>query len=1247
MDRLRAYKTYIVKLVHQRPVLFYSVLLVLIALISHVQWFSPFSILEYGDWQYRPTESVREQVSSWMTWVPFNNLGSANVLMSGFPLRGLAWGLITQLGFSYDIATKLTLFLPVALGGFLVPFWVARSFFKDTIVAFFVALFYGSTAYFLILQTGHLPIAVLYAFLPLGVWLLNRALVTNELRHWLLLGIAFCIGIFYEVRIMYIVTCILLLYLVVYVVTHRVKLRSYLKNIAIMGGFVALANVFWLIPTKLAAAQGIGDIAGRGLFGDALFSLQHSFTIMKWSWTGDVIDRTFVAQPVPAYMFIIPIIICIGLAVIKTYRKQILFYLSLTLIGLFLSKQSTAPFGALYGWLYDNFPGFILFREASKFYIVVAFGYFGLLGYGLLAIKQLSNQYKDKFDESKKRARQYYLYPLALIGITVVAGVNLVPTINTSLGNTFKNAQMPQDYVVLKKFIKDQPDFFRTYWVPRESWWGYYDNKHPKVRAVDILAQNWKELPVERGTGSGFDLAQSTNDVFSQSYSESLFRNASVKYVIVPLRDTANDDDFFGSYGDDKTFFTKHLDTVPFLKRLNIGTKDVVVYQNMSFRPYVSASTSLYQGDQATLLNVTDVVDPIKHDTTATDISDRVPAGHVDQLFDTTDDFALQGSLATQHKTVAAGSELQVTPKRSLDYSIVDGTLSMQATQLGNILINDKVAYQSEGVQHAESVELNQGWDYYFDVRDVLQPLDQKKASGTLGAVQEKVRLWTASRSNLIPNGSFIDGLWQKEVSDCNNYNDKAQLDMRLDPIGSGGNKNSLQLGAFSHTACTSQSSIPVKAGLSYLFGFDYQMNGGQKVGFRVTFDDPSHTSIAQDINTNDRSWHTFTRRVDAPPGAKSMTITVYGYPNKAHTRFAMTHYDKFRLSPLTERWSIDPQSTDKKSLPLTKGENTVSYNSATPFINQVSNGSLEHGLWKKQVSDCNQYDANPAIDMKLDESMASEGRKSLQLMAKRHTACTSPDALKVIQNNTYDLSFMYRSSSAKSAGYSLRFNDPLGTSKTERIAIKKSGWQKASARFTVPQGATRLSITLYAEPGTDGKSITVNYDDLQVRDVTALVDTMLATTPTSLQAGLPKHITFGNHAPTRKEISVQGARGPFYLAMNEAYHPGWRLEARNSRVVGFMNSWRPGVKPDMIAKENHYQANIAMNGWFIDTEAFCKNQSACTKNSDGSYDIKLIAEFAPQRVFYGGLIASVAAFAAAVAYIVLRSNWWKRRGKK
>lgn len=51
------------------------------------------------------------------------------------------------------------------------------------------------------------------------------------------------------------------------------------------------------------------------------------------------------------------------------------FFALLALLGVFLSKQVAPPGGVIYKILFEYFPGFSAFREASKFFVLIAMSY--------------------------------------------------------------------------------------------------------------------------------------------------------------------------------------------------------------------------------------------------------------------------------------------------------------------------------------------------------------------------------------------------------------------------------------------------------------------------------------------------------------------------------------------------------------------------------------------------------------------------------------------------------------------------------------------------------------------------------------------------------------------------------------------------------------------------------------------------------------------------------------------------------
>ena len=80
---------------------------------------------------------------------------------------------------------------------------------------------------------------------------------------------------------------------------------------------------------------------------------------------------------------------------------------------------------------------------------------------------------------------------------------------------------------------------------------------------------------------------------------------------------------------------------------------------------------------------------------------------------------------------------------------------------------------------------------------------------------------------------------------------------------------------------------------------------------------------------------------------------------------------------------------------------------------------------------------------------------------------------------------------------------------------------------------------------------------------------------------------------------------------------------ARNDKVV-------------QIPDENHLMVNGYANSWIIDPDDICKNKGFCRKNDDGTYDMELIVEFWPQRLFYIGLGISGMTLLSCLGYLVI-----------
>lgn len=69
---------------------------------------------------------------------------------------------------------------------------------------------------------------------------------------------------------------------------------------------------------------------------------------------------------------------------------------------------------------------------------------------------------------------------------------------------------------------------------------------------------------------------------------------------------------------------------------------------------------------------------------------------------------------------------------------------------------------------------------------------------------------------------------------------------------------------------------------------------------------------------------------------------------------------------------------------------------------------------------------------------------------------------------------------------------------------------------------------------------------------------------------------------------------------------------------------------------ENHLQANGYANSWIINPDKVCSNNAKCIKNADGTYNMEIVVELWPQRLYYLGILISGSTLIIAISYLVI-----------
>lgn len=1206
----------LIKELSRRQWLAFLASLAVIAVVFN-SWFLNFGVRTAGDWSFLldvTSDTLRRFYFS--IWLSDNQFGRVLIDAGQAPTYAIYGWLSHYLGTSYALNERLIHLWPAVIFAVFGSYFLAKYIFKDRTTAALGSLVYAANTYYLALLTGHLTLAGAYAFAPLVILFYLKAIGSRDIVQILLCALTFAVSGAYEPRSATILAGILALlavyhFLFIYMPRHKLTVASVLTTLSIYAApFVlfGLMNLYWLLGLKYAggAAAG-GGVIESSLFGNEFFNISQTLTLMHPFWSGGII-QPFILHHIPVYFWLIPMVAIAGFA-LNRHNKAVLFFMILGILGILLSKQSDGPFPSLYYWLFTNVPGFNLFREASKFYVLIT------LSYAIL-IPALFWYVKSKY-------RNKYLTVAVFAGLSMLFLPNLIPVATNKIGATFAERAIPQQYVEVNELLNED-EYSRILWVPQKSRWGLASATHPTVSGSKLLSESWKGLEGGYAKQSNATNTDEIASMLSQNYMPVMLSNGGIKYVVVPMRDIANSDNFYRSYNDDPELFNSVLASSPYLKKADKQVAGFSIYEAKTpIKPYFSSTTNAYAVSSSDDLSsvyglVKDTKDPvfvINDDTKATK----------------------QNAFTTDVTDLFAGYALRDLQKSELPKAAVDATKKTEYyfdssfKQTSYAATNTAITFQqkilaqpvsgsSNGNPTSQTIPLSKSKTYVTQTGPVVNEVPRNNRAVNLGAPRADTNLYSIDSKSVLPKADKQSGLWQKDPEDCVPYGNKAadiamsgQRDGSIDmPV--------IALSANNHAACTGPEEFAVEPG-SYLWHFRYKGISAQFASYQLTFD--TGQKITKDIPVGDANWHVYDTVVTVPDGATKAKLRLITRPSNQVKDTAMVYFAEPELSRLGKVAEIDSASGKLQKTDV-QASSLANYK-ANEYDNKIPNGSFENGLWQKKVGDCNAFDKDADLKMSLNTREFSEGKQSLQLEARKHTACTDVKKISVEGGSTYVLQFDYQSPNASAAGFALTMDDKSSTFIEEKIPVKDSEWHTYRKVITVPSDVHTISLAVFAFSDEENKSqyMVNRYDNVVLQQVPDVKNRFYAMSRPATEMANPAKIDFKQVSNTKKTVTVSGATKPFLLLMSEQYNPNWKLTPS-------------------LADEGHIKVNGYQNAWFVQPEELCKaNPAACTKNANGSYDIRMTVQFTAQKWFNIGLVISVltalGCIAAATAITLLR----------
>lgn len=552
------------------PPIIIGALIIILILVIFRNWFSS-SILSSGDWVYFFKQAISEAefFSIWDS--RFDGMGKSQIptmwIHSYFTFTLKSAVLIP-----WQIFERVFWFFPFLLISIFSSIYLARRVSASSEFNLIAPLIFIFNTYsLLVIGGGQVGIALSYSVAPLilGIVLksveLEKEKFSKRLVYSLILGLCISFQVLIDPRIFYVTFLSVVLFVLFNIFIKKLSI-SFLNLILIVLVpllITLLLHAFWLIPMLIVRENPFDDLGPAYSSIEmvkflSFAKIENSMSLLHPNWPENIFGKVSFQKP---EFLLYPIQAFSSLFFAKKKDYLIFFFVLLSLIGLFLGKGANDPFGGIYLMLFDNFPGFRLFRDPSKWYLLT------VISYSILIPFTISKIYF--YLEKRRNLLNGFAGKLFLVIFSVLFFVSFIPFIVQEERGTYKKRHIPVEYEQLAASLSKDNNFYRTLWIPLRHRFGYNSEIHPAVSAEIFLnTADRKEL-----------LGLIKEESIRQEMIDS-----SIRYIVIPL-DT--DGEYFlndRKYSEDEYKKTiSYIEKIPGLERKDFGK--IVLFDLGSSKP--------------------------------------------------------------------------------------------------------------------------------------------------------------------------------------------------------------------------------------------------------------------------------------------------------------------------------------------------------------------------------------------------------------------------------------------------------------------------------------------------------------------------------------------------------------------------------------------------------------------------------------------------------------------------------------
>ncbi len=371
--------------------------------------------------------------------------------------------------------------------------------------AYLVPFVYVANTYFLLLFSGgQLGVAWGYALTPIVLAsFMEHAGIAKR-------GLLFALLCLADLRLAYLAAGAIIFWSLCF----AKKKFSFIVPFLIAAGI----NAFWILPAVLTGGAGVGgldnELTNPGMLRFLSFAdFPHALSFLHPNWPENLFGKIYFLQP---EFLVVPVI---AFSSLLFKDKKIRFFAFLALTGSFLAKGVQEPFGFIYQWAFTHIPGFVMFRDPTKFYVSIALGYSVLIPFALERIQEMINDKRLKINDKTNVIGSFIIHHLSLIVFVMFWLFTIRAVFLGQVKGNFRPMQIPSEYVQLKNLLTADPAPSRTLWIPQREKFAYASDTHPLLYADQLFP----------GASVSALIAVTQTPDFMQTLTK-----AGAKYVIVP-----------------------------------------------------------------------------------------------------------------------------------------------------------------------------------------------------------------------------------------------------------------------------------------------------------------------------------------------------------------------------------------------------------------------------------------------------------------------------------------------------------------------------------------------------------------------------------------------------------------------------------------------------------------------------------------------------------------------------------------